>query len=488
MAVCTPENSATLPSSNTLVVSDDPALAEHLRSLLEQDHRRQVSVAATFREAEAYVDQQVPETVFIDFRKAQSGENPGALLERLGQRGPHRVPVIAVSESGYICDWAVVADLIVAGRLELPLDRTQLSRLLDGEVAKHVFHHAPDSMTPKVVKGETVTYKTYTPEIFQLLDDVLTMAAHDVTMLLVGETGTGKTTLAKLIHELSSRKKEKLLTVACGALPPELIESELFGHVKGAFTSADHTKTGKFEAAKNGSLLLDEIDVLGPAQQAKLLRVIETGEFEPVGSNDTRCSRARLIVASNVDLKELMARNEFRADLYYRLNMLEFRIPPLRERKSDIVPMTLDFIDEFCENHGIEIRRVHPDFLTCLKRYEWPGNVRELKNHVRRAVLFCRTGELTPDQLAPHFRESLNGQPNEEDSDCGIGGGLTAESTFVERLALSEREILKQALQEHSHNRTATAKSLGLSRVGLYKKMKKYGMITPRAQKNVSPS
>jgi DNA-binding NtrC family response regulator len=238
--------------------------------------------------------------------------------------------------------------------------------------------------------------------------------------------------------------------------------------------------------AQKGSLLLDEIDVLGPAQQAKLLRVIETGEFEPVGSNDTRTSRARLIVASNVDLKVLMERNEFRADLYYRLNMLEFRIPPLRERPRDIVPMTLGFIDEFCQNHNVQIRHVHPDFLTCLKRYDWPGNVRELKNHVRRAVLFCRTGMLTPDQLAPHFRESLLNPPAGLAVDRAAGAGRAGESTFVERLALSEREILEQALHQNSHNRTATARSLGLSRVGLYKKMKKYGMITPREPKDIS--
>jgi DNA-binding NtrC family response regulator len=211
--------------------------------------------------------------------------------------------------------------------------------------------------------------------------------------------------------------------------------------------------------------------------------VIETGEFEPVGSNDTRRSRARLIVASNVDLKELMERNEFRADLYYRLNMLEFRIPPLRERSRDIVPMTLDFVDEFCRGHKIEIRRVHPDFLACLKAYDWPGNVRELKNHIRRAVLFCRTGILTPNELAPHFRQLLHQNASATDDDGARLPRAAQETTFVERLASSEREILEQALQEHGNNRTATAKALGISRVGLYKKMKKYGMITPRGSR-----
>jgi DNA-binding NtrC family response regulator len=476
-------HSATSFSQNTLVVSNDPAFAQHLRSILEQDHRRNVEVASSYQEAESLVQRQVPETVFIDFRQAQSAGDPERLLQRLGEHGPQRVPVIAVSENGYVCDWAVVADLIVSGHIQLPLDREQLSRLLESELAQNIFHATPGSLAPRIVRGKTVTYKTHTPEMFQLLDDVVTMAEHEVTMLLVGETGTGKTTLAKLVHELSPRASEKLLTVACGALPPELIESELFGHVKGAFTSADHTKAGKFEVAKNGSLLLDEIDVLGPAQQAKLLRVIETGEYEPVGSNDTRRSRARLIVASNVDLKKLMERNEFRADLYYRLNMLEFRIPPLRERQRDIVPMTLDFVDEFCKGHKVDIRRVHPDFLACLKAYDWPGNVRELKNHIRRAVLFCRTGILTPNELAPHFRQALHQNPSAEKAASGLPRN-GRETSFVERLASSEREILEQALREHNDNRTATAKALGLSRVGLYKKMKKYGMITPRGSRD----
>ena len=338
-----------------------------------------------------------------------------------------------------------------------------------------------------VVQSESVTYKTSTPEMSALLDDVRRMAAHNVTVLLVGETGTGKTRMARMIHELSPRRKSKFLTVACGALPSELIESELFGHVRGAFTSADRAKSGKFEAAGNGSLLLDEIDILKPNQQAKLLRVIESGEYERVGCNETRTSRATLIAASNVNLKELMEKNRFRPDLYYRLNMLEFQIPPLRRRRGDIVPLALEFVDEFRTAHDIEIRRIHPEFLACLQGYRWPGNVRELKNHVRRAVLFCRTGELTPDDLAPHLVRSMQESPSPVATPAGTGSPEveTLESTLLEMVANTEREMLGMALRENNHNRTETANALGLSRVGLYKKMKKYGMITPRSGRKV---
>ncbi|MEE8453086.1 MAG: sigma 54-interacting transcriptional regulator, partial [Thermoguttaceae bacterium] len=223
-----------------------------------------------------------------------------------------------------------------------------------------------------------------------------------------------------------------------------------------------------------------------PAQQAKLLRVIETNEFEPVGSNDTRVSKARLIAASNLDLKHLMERDQFRADLYYRLNMLEFHIPPLRERLHDIVPLALEFIDEFCTSHDVVIRSVHPDFLACLKSYGWPGNIRELKNHIRRAVLFCRSSELTPEDLAPHLvqalreAESAKSAPEQTES--------PEDATLFERVAQSEREMLEEALRENNQNRTTTARMLGLSRVGLYKKMKKYGMITPRKSRSCEVS
>jgi DNA-binding NtrC family response regulator len=321
--------------------------------------------------------------------------------------------------------------------------------------------------------------------MFPLLHDLETIAVHDATVLLVGETGTGKTTLARLIHELSPRHEVKLLTVSCGALPSELIESELFGHTKGAFTSADRAKVGKFDAAKGGSLLLDEIDVLGLAQQAKLLRAIETGEFEPVGSNETHWLDARLIVASNVNLKELMDRGQFRADLYYRLNVVEFRVPPLRERPRDIVPLTLDFIEGFCVDHGIEIRDVHPDFLACLRAYRWPGNVRELKNHIRRAVLFCRSGVLTPKDLSPQIHQGLSDQ-DETFVDTEKPDKVVAQQqTLVDQVAESEREILKEALRANNHNRTATARALGISRVGLYKKMRKYGMTNPHGASRV---
>ena len=474
--------SAATPRRGALLVSEDQSLAEQVRGFLEEDARFSLEMAASYDQAEQLLELRRPHAVMIDLRRSAAGENPTPLLHKLGKRGSPRIPVIAISETGYVCDWAAVADLIVSGHVQLPLNRQQLAHLLGSALDGPQSPLCAGPLSPRVFRGKTVTFKTQTPAMFPLLEELTTMAAHDVTVLLVGETGTGKTTLARLIHELSSRHESKLLTVACGALPPDLIESELFGHVKGAFTSAEQTRLGKFEADRDGTLLLDEIDVLGSAQQAKLLRVIETGEFEPVGSNETRTSQARLIVASNVDLRQLMERNTFRADLYYRLSVLELRIPPLRERPQDIVPLALDFVDECCAAHHVLIRRVHPDFLACLKNYQWPGNVRELKNHVRRAVLFCRSGILTPAELSPRFQGNL------ADAAAAVaesGPGVSQQpwrETLVSKMASSEREALEQALRAHNYNRTVTAMALGLSRVGLYKKMKKHGLLDLRAR------
>jgi len=462
--------------NSTIIVSHDETFARQLQTILEKDHHCRVALAPSYQDAQAILDGQQPQAVFIDLRKGGARQDPSAFLQDLVQRWQNRVPVIAVSDSGYDFDWAAVADLLISGHLQLPLDRKRLADLWRAESARSLLHEA-GAPAPRVLRTQSVAYKTHTPEMVDLLDNLSTVASHNVTILLVGETGTGKTTIARMVHELSPRRDAKFLTVACGTLPRELIESELFGHVKGAFTSADQSKIGKFEAAKGGSLLLDEIDILGPSQQAKLLRVIETGEFEPVGSNETRICGARLIVASNVDLKQLMERNEFRADLYYRLNMLEFRIPPLRERPRDIVPMALDFVEEFSTSHDVRIRRVHPDFLACLKSYAWPGNVRELKNHIRRAVLFCRTGELTPSDLAPAFLQKLREHPapaKPAPEPCPL------EVTLLDKVAATEREVIRRALAENNDNRAATARVLGLSRVGLYKKMKKHGMLRPR--------
>lgn len=329
-----------------------------------------------------------------------------------------------------------------------------------------------------VLHGISRNFETNTPQLRRMLVELEVAAQHDVTVLLIGETGSGKTFLANLIHEVSPRRNEAFLHVACGALPSELIESELFGHVKGAFTSAHADKEGKFLAAGRGTILLDEIDVLGPEQQVKLLRAIETGEFEPVGSNKTYKSQARLVVASNLDLKPLVEKGRFRPDLYYRLNMLKFELTPLRDRKPDIGPLTRKFVAQSAAKHNIKIDRIDEGLFGALYSYPWPGNVRELENVIQRAVIYCRNGVLTADQLPYDILIGNAGPTN--DPSVQLGGGASAASniaTLNRQISFTEREIIDQALMKNNFSRTNTAKELGISRVTLYNKMKKYGMM-----------
>jgi DNA-binding NtrC family response regulator len=327
-----------------------------------------------------------------------------------------------------------------------------------------------------VLAGATRRFETHSPVVKQMLDDLAIAASHDVTILLIGETGSGKTYLSNLIHEASSRRNEPFIHVACGALPRDLIESELFGHVKGAFTSAHADKEGKFIAARQGTILLDEIDVLGPEQQVKLLRVIETGEFEPVGSNRTLKSQARLVVASNLDLQPLVEEGHFRPDLYYRLNMLKFELLPLRKRRIDVVPMAKKFIARFSEKHGIAIIRIEDSLFDGLVDYPWPGNVRELEHVIQRAVIYCRDGVLTAAHLPAHILTGKVGPTNDPSVQL-TGRTPQRDPTLGRQVALTEKEIIEQTLFKNNFSRTMTARELGISRVTLYNKMKKHSMM-----------
>jgi len=449
-----------------------------------------------------------------------------------------------------------LAERTVDDCLEFPLDYGRLRRLLSEEQDLDAeLSGFWNQMPHKELHGGTRSLVTFTPELFDLMDEIKVAARHNVTVLLIGETGSGKTFLAKLIHELSDRRDDRLCTVACGALPPDLIESELFGYVKGAFTGADRDREGKFAAAGRGTLLLDEIDVLPLEQQAKLLRVIETGEYEPVGSNETQYSQARLIVASNYNLEELVRAGSFRTDLYYRLNILNFRLLPLRHRPWDIEYLARKFALEHSRTHGIQLRTIEAEFLETLRAYHWPGNIREMENVIRRAVLYCHRGVLTVGDLPSSIRAAVGGAPmlaeslapshatatlaapaiREEASHdlpmpAGMGsrvrvgsmpsgplplrpsvplaigasasnfpspfhphmphasrgaegGTATATATRLAQTSLEarvdvlERRIIEDCLQRNNHRRKETAAELGISRVTLYNKMKKFGLL-----------
>lgn len=306
----------------------------------------------------------------------------------------------------------------------------------------------------------------WTPSLVPLAENLALAAEHDVTVLLTGETGTGKTHLARLIHEHSLRRDHRFVAVPCGALSPHLIESEFFGHTKGAFTGADRPRKGRFSLAGSGTLLLDEIDALPLDQQANLLRVVESGEFEPLGSETTEKSHCRIIAASNRELSEEVAAGRFREDLYYRLHVICFTLKPLRDRVQDIPTLAQGMTQRYAFKFSKTIEQIDPDCLQTLTNYPWPGNIRELENILQLAVLQSTGPALLRSHLPTHIQQSQANRVL-----------MTTPPTLETQRDQAEKESIQAALEEQDHQRTAAARQLGISRVTLYKKMKKFGLL-----------
>jgi DNA-binding NtrC family response regulator len=354
----------------------------------------------------------------------------------------------------------------IAHRLRWPADAQKLIDLLQYRLGRvHGFLATGEESLPAVISRKLLRM---TPSLLPLVERLALAAAHDVTVLLTGETGTGKTFLARLMHDCSPRQNYPFLTVSCGALPANLVESAFFGHVKGAFTGADRARVGKFAAAGQGTILLDEIDTLGLEHQASLLRVIETGEYEPVGSNETEVCAARIIVASNWNLEEAVERGILRRDLYYRLNVISFHLPPLRERLQDLGPLVRGMAARFNTKFGKDLFDISPEALAALESFPWPGNIRQLENVIQQAVLVSAGPELLVEHLPDAVREQT--------APAGGNGRHAADSLLHNREVL-ERNLILRALASNDYRRTSAARALGISRVTLYKKMNKYGLM-----------
>jgi transcriptional regulator with PAS, ATPase and Fis domain len=254
-------------------------------------------------------------------------------------------------------------------------------------------------------------FDAFPPEMLQIREQVQRIVSQDVTLLLTGETGTGKTRLARLIHELSDRRGEPFLVIDCGAVSPSLAESEMFGHVQGAFTGADRDRPGKLAAARRGTLLLDEINSLPLPLQAKLLRAIDDRTFEPVGSERSQPLRARLMAATNVPLAAEVKAGRFRADLYFRINVVSFFLPPLRQRRASIAPLAHKFFTELAARNRPDLRGLGPEVIRALEAYPWPGNIRELRNLIERAVALAAGPTIELDDLPEALRRETAGGP-----------------------------------------------------------------------------
>ena len=303
------------------------------------------------------------------------------------------------------------------------------------------------------------------PGIQQVLETVKKVAASSSAVLIRGDSGTGKELIARAIHFNSPRSEKPFVRVNCAVLTESLLESELFGHVKGAFTGALADRPGRFEVADGGTIFLDEIGDISPRTQVKLLRVLQEKEFEPVGSNETRTVDVRVIAATNRDLESLMREERFREDLFYRLNVISIEIPPLRRRKEDIFPLAIHFLNKYARAAGKSIQSIDPDVLELFKRYRWPGNVRELENLIERAVVLADGNALTVGD----FPIEIDALENEDDLEAN-GGALN------DQLDAMERDSLKQALRGANGNKSRAARELGLARSTFISKLKKWNL------------
>ena len=426
-------------------------------------------MASSITEAMACVDTEDLDLALVDLRLGT--EDGMELIVKLKKHRPHLTTMLM---TGYAnIDTGVEA--VQAGAFDLltkPLIDDEILLAFDRALSQQQVIEENEKLKCQLDKrfgrNSIIGNDFRMQKTFDMVDNI---ADTKATVLITGESGTGKSMIARAIHQRSNRRKAPFVEVACGALPENLLESELFGHVKGAFTGAAGNKVGKFQQANGGTIFLDEIATASPGLQVKLLRVLQELEFEQVGGAETFKVDTRIVLATNEDLSEAVADGRFRQDLYYRVNVINIELPALRERASDIPMLAQHFLKKVCDEENKTIDGFDRPALDAMQQYNWPGNVRELQNIVERAVLLGKGPQLGTQDLPSHINAVATSQvtlaPRE------------GRQTLKEALEGPERQIILQCLQENNWNRNATADQLGVNRTTLYKKMKKLGLDEP---------
>jgi DNA-binding NtrC family response regulator len=456
-----------------LIVDDDPIIVDSLTEFLDVEGYS-VDRATSCDEALGALERRSYDIVITDVN--MPGSDGFELLRTVRQRYPETV---AIMITGYgTIDSAVEAIKMGAyDYLTKPIHDDEMRLVVERALSQQSLIRENRVLRRQLDKryglDSIIGADHRMLKVFDLSEAV---ADASVTVLIQGASGTGKSIVARAIHHRSARRDEPFVEVSCGAIPETLLESELFGHVRGAFTGAVNDKKGKFKAANGGTIFLDEISSASPALQVKLLRVLQEKQFEAVGSNATENVDVRVILASNIDLEDEVASGRFRQDLFYRINVVTVTLPDLAARIGDIPLLANAFLKTFCAQSGRDIQAFTEEAMECLQRYHWPGNVRELENVVERAVVLTKARRITPADLPPKLVAS------------SMAASATATAVYrpmplKQALEAPEKQIIDAALRAHGWNRQATAEALDINRTTLYKKMKRYGLdVDPASQ------
>jgi DNA-binding NtrC family response regulator len=467
-----------------LVADDEESLRFVLGKLLSQegcevDEAPDGTAALRLAERNTYdlhiLDIKMPGTGGMDVLRKIRRQNPRALVIMMTAFGTQKLAIEAMQAGAY--DYFTKP-------FELDELRIVLRRALEKQALQRKVHALQERLGDRRSFQRLVGRSRAMQPVFELVRRVI---GHDITVMITGESGVGKEMIASAIHNTSLGPNRPFVKINCAAIPETLLESELFGHAKGAFTGAVAARPGKFEAADGGSILLDEIGEMPPSIQAKLLRVIQEKQVVRIGETHSRPVNVRIIAATNRDLSQMVREKTFREDLYFRVNVLPIHIPPLRDRVEDISYMVAHFLHKYPRGDGREIAGITPDALSVLEGYFWPGNVRELENVIQRAVVLTTGDVLDVDSLPPALIQSarLPSPPAPLPDDNGSGDlDLEPGNNLAERIdrivAREEKRIILAALRKMNQRRQETADLLGISRKSLHNKMQKYGLLKSR--------
>jgi two-component system, NtrC family, response regulator AtoC len=462
-------------SANILLVDDEPAMLRYIRTLLEVDDYK-VETASTGEEALQRVEKGlVPDLVLLDV--LMPGIDGLETLEKLRRMKPG-VKVVMLS---CVSDARKVVQAMRLGAhdyLTKPFQKAELDAVIDQCLGqgKQTYGGEVEEV------GDDVFFIAASPAMRKIRSQAALVANVDIPVLLLGESGTGKEVLARLIHKLSPRAHRTFLKVNCAAVPADLLESELFGYEPGAFTGATHAKPGKFEICNKGTILLDEIGEMPPQLQAKLLHVLQDGQFSRLGSRSVVKSDVRILAATNIDIPEALATKRLREDLYYRLNAFTLHLPPLRERKEEIPILLKQFMSRMAERYARPPLPLSPSLLQACQDHPWPGNLRELNNFLKR-YLILGDESLAVSELQPK-NDGTGGASGEGSSKTADGGGLKSLARNAKDGA--EAEAITRALEQTNWNRKQAAAILQISYKALLYKIRQYGIAETKSHHKLS--